>query len=77
MGQYRVHHLVEGLPGVDGNRPGFAQAILQFRQLAAKVLASVADAAPVVVVPARVQPCQHGGLVDLQQEYLSKAVGQP
>ena len=35
VGEYRVRHLVEGLPGVDGDRPGCAQAVLQFRQLAA------------------------------------------
>ena len=34
-GEYRVRHLVGGLPGVDGDRPGCAQAVLQFRQLAA------------------------------------------
>jgi len=53
-----------------------AQAVLQFRQLAAQVLASVPDTAPVVVVPARIQSCQHRGLVDLQQEHLGEAVGQ-
>ena len=35
VGEYRVHHLVEGLPGVDEDRPECAQAVLQFRQLAA------------------------------------------
>ena len=75
-GEYRVHHLVEGLSGVDGNRPECAQAVLQFRQLAAQLLASVPDTAPVVVVPACVQSCQHGGLVDLKQKHLSEAVGQ-
>jgi hypothetical protein len=29
-----------------------------------------------VVVPARIQPCQHGGLVDLQQQHLNEAIGQ-
>jgi hypothetical protein len=29
-----------------------------------------------VVVTARIQPGQHGGLVDLQQEHLSEAIGQ-
>ena len=31
---------------------------------------------PVVVVPTRIQPCQHRGLVDLQQEHPAEAVGQ-
>jgi Golgi phosphoprotein 3 (GPP34) len=31
VGEYRVHHLVEGLPGVDGDRTGRAQAVLQHR----------------------------------------------
>jgi len=75
-GEYRVRHLAGGLPGVDGDRPGCAQAVLQFRQLAAQVLAGVPDTAPVVVVPARIQSGQHGGLVDLQQEHLSEAAGQ-
>jgi hypothetical protein len=35
VSEYRVHYLVEGLPGVDGDRPGRAQAVLQFRKLAA------------------------------------------
>ena len=31
------------------------------------------DTAPVVVVPARIQPCQHRGVVDLQQGWLAWA----
>ncbi len=37
--------------------------------------ASGRSAAP-LDVPARIQPCQHGGLVDLQQEHLGEAIGQ-
>jgi hypothetical protein len=44
-GEYRVHHLVEGLlPCVDGDRPECSQAVLMSRQPAAQVLASVPDA---------------------------------
>jgi len=75
VGEYRVYHLVEGLPGVDGNRAGCAQAVLQFRQFAAQVLPSVADTAPVVIL-ARIYSGQHRGLVDLQQEHPGEAVGQ-
>src|ERR1700677_5199484 len=74
-GEYRVYHLVERLPGVNGDRPGCTQAVLQLRQFAAQVFASVPDAAPVVVLP-RIYSRQHGGLVDLQQEHLSEAAGQ-
>jgi hypothetical protein len=35
VGEYCVHHLVGRLPGVDGDRPECAQAVLQYRQLAA------------------------------------------
>ena len=76
MGQYRVHHLVEGLPCVDGDRPGCSQAVLVSRQPAAQVLASVPDAAPFVVPAWRIQSCQHRGLVHLKQEYLGEAIGQ-
>src|SRR5579875_1206130 len=66
-GEYRVGHPAEGLPGVNGDGAGCAQAVLVSRQEAAQVLASVPDMAPVVVVPALVQPCQ---------EHLSEATGQ-
>src|SRR5580700_11736041 len=74
-GEYRVDYLVGGLPGIDGDRAGRAQAVLQYRQLATQVLPRVPDVAPVVIVPARIQSRQHSGLVDLQQEHLSEAVG--
>ena len=75
-GQYRGSHLAEGQPGVDADRAGCAQPVLVSGQKAAQVLASVPDPAPVVVVAARIQPRQHGGLIDLQQEHLGEAVGQ-
>src|SRR5581483_788004 len=75
VAEYRVNHLVEGLPGVNGNRPECAPALLISRQAAAYVLARVPGTAPLVVL-ARIQPCQHGGLVDLQQGHLDEAVGQ-
>ena len=76
VGEYRIHHLLEGLPGVDRDGSGCAQAVLQFRQPAACVLASVSGAAPGVVPAWRSQSCEHRGLVDFQQEHLSEAVGQ-
>ena len=45
-------------------------------RLAAQVLAGVPDMGLVVVNQARIQSCQHRGLVDLQQEHLAEAVGQ-
>ena len=75
-GEDRVHYLDEGLPGVDRDRTRRAQAVLQYRQLAAQVLAGVPDAAPVVFPARRIQPGQHGGLVDLQQEHRREAIGQ-
>ena len=35
VGEYRVHHLAEGLPGVNGDRAECARAGLNFRQPAA------------------------------------------
>ena len=50
VAEYRIHHLIEGLPGVYGNRPECAQAILISRQEAAYVLARVPGTAPLVVL---------------------------
>ena len=74
-GEYRGCHLVERLGGVDGRRPGCAQPVLVSGQEAAYVLARVPGTAPLVVL-ARIQPYQHGGLIDLQQEHLGEAIGQ-
>ena len=56
VGEYRVHHVVEGLRGVDGDRAECAQAGLISGPEAAQVLAGVPDMAPVVVIPALIQP---------------------
>ena len=74
MTEYLVHHVVQGAPGVDGNRPGRTHAVLISRQLAALVLASVSDTAEFLV--SACQSCQHRRLVNLQQEHLSEAIGQ-
>ena len=68
VAEYRVHHLVEGLPGVNGNRPECAQAVLISRQEAAYVLARVPGTAPLVVL-ARIQ-----FIIPTHREYLSLPV---
>jgi hypothetical protein len=74
-GEYRVRHLVERLPGVDRDHPECAQAGLISRQEPAQLLASIPDAAP-VIVRARIYARQHRGLIDLQQEHVRETISQ-
>ena len=87
VAEYRIHHLIEGLPGVNGNRPECAQAILISRQEAAYVLARVPGPAPLVVstvaiadFPAPALPVINTALIGAYHRQILKAaqrVGSP
>ena len=62
-------------PGDDGNRPGCTERPCYSGSLR-RWYSRVSPIRPHSFVPALVQPSQHGGLVDLQQEHLSEAIGQ-
>jgi len=49
-GEDCLHHLVEGLSGIDDNRPERAKAILVSPQEAAYVLTRVPSSAPLIVL---------------------------